>query len=133
MDRVLGTSHTPLFSYILMDYFLFFRVLEECRKAKSDLECSLYNSERRKKPVTCSLKVNCSLSQFCHMPEKLSLQLFLFFPFFIHLSDFVERTPGVSPALPAANQEKAAAPRLSDPLSSSPPTRNQKSKCQQPN
>uniref|UniRef100_A0A3Q2EHC7 Bromodomain and WD repeat domain containing 3 n=1 Tax=Cyprinodon variegatus TaxID=28743 RepID=A0A3Q2EHC7_CYPVA len=26
-------------------------VLEECRQAKSDLECSLYNAERRKKPV----------------------------------------------------------------------------------
>ncbi|PWA22989.1 hypothetical protein CCH79_00002070 [Gambusia affinis] len=31
-------------------------VLEECRQAKSDMECSLYNAERRKKPVTCILK-----------------------------------------------------------------------------
>uniref|UniRef100_A0A096M3M4 Bromodomain and WD repeat domain containing 3 n=1 Tax=Poecilia formosa TaxID=48698 RepID=A0A096M3M4_POEFO len=33
-----------------------FRVLEECRQAKSDMECSLYNAERRKKPITCILK-----------------------------------------------------------------------------
>uniref|UniRef100_A0A3Q3KJK9 Bromo domain-containing protein n=1 Tax=Monopterus albus TaxID=43700 RepID=A0A3Q3KJK9_MONAL len=31
-----------------------FRVSEECRRAKGDMECSLYNAERRKKPVTCS-------------------------------------------------------------------------------
>uniref|UniRef100_A0A4W6FHE7 Bromodomain and WD repeat domain containing 3 n=1 Tax=Lates calcarifer TaxID=8187 RepID=A0A4W6FHE7_LATCA len=29
-------------------------VLEECRQAKGDMECSLYNAERRKKPVTCT-------------------------------------------------------------------------------
>ncbi|XP_023260584.1 bromodomain and WD repeat-containing protein 3 [Seriola lalandi dorsalis] len=33
-----------------------FRVFEECRQAKGDIECSLYNAERRKKPVTCALK-----------------------------------------------------------------------------
>uniref|UniRef100_A0AAQ5WZB5 Bromo domain-containing protein n=1 Tax=Amphiprion ocellaris TaxID=80972 RepID=A0AAQ5WZB5_AMPOC len=33
-----------------------FRVLEECRQAKGDMECSLYNAERRKKPVTCTPK-----------------------------------------------------------------------------
>lgn len=33
---------------------LFIRVLEECRRAKGDLECSFYNAERRKKPVTCT-------------------------------------------------------------------------------
>ncbi|KAL7390370.1 hypothetical protein ABVT39_019828 [Epinephelus coioides] len=32
------------------------RVLEECRQAKGDMECSLYNAERRKKPVTCTPK-----------------------------------------------------------------------------
>ncbi|XP_034746089.1 bromodomain and WD repeat-containing protein 3 [Etheostoma cragini] len=32
------------------------RVSEECRKAKGDMECSLYNAERRKKPVTCTPK-----------------------------------------------------------------------------
>uniref|UniRef100_A0A4W6FJF4 Bromodomain and WD repeat domain containing 3 n=1 Tax=Lates calcarifer TaxID=8187 RepID=A0A4W6FJF4_LATCA len=32
----------------------FSRVLEECRQAKGDMECSLYNAERRKKPVTCT-------------------------------------------------------------------------------
>uniref|UniRef100_A0A4W6FI75 Bromodomain and WD repeat domain containing 3 n=1 Tax=Lates calcarifer TaxID=8187 RepID=A0A4W6FI75_LATCA len=31
-----------------------YRVLEECRQAKGDMECSLYNAERRKKPVTCT-------------------------------------------------------------------------------
>uniref|UniRef100_A0A7N9APE7 Bromodomain and WD repeat domain containing 3 n=1 Tax=Mastacembelus armatus TaxID=205130 RepID=A0A7N9APE7_9TELE len=30
-----------------------FRVLEECRQAKGNMECSLYNAERRKKPVIC--------------------------------------------------------------------------------
>uniref|UniRef100_A0A3Q3EFY0 Bromodomain and WD repeat domain containing 3 n=1 Tax=Labrus bergylta TaxID=56723 RepID=A0A3Q3EFY0_9LABR len=29
------------------------RVLEECRRAKGDMECSLYNTERRKKPAAC--------------------------------------------------------------------------------
>ncbi|AWP00276.1 putative bromodomain and WD repeat-containing protein 3 [Scophthalmus maximus] len=33
-----------------------FRVLEQCRQAKGDMECSLYNAERRKKPVTCAPK-----------------------------------------------------------------------------
>ncbi|MEQ2245302.1 Bromodomain and WD repeat-containing protein 3, partial [Ilyodon furcidens] len=33
-----------------------FRVLEQSRQAKGDMECSLYNAERRKKPATCNLK-----------------------------------------------------------------------------
>ncbi|KAF3841185.1 hypothetical protein F7725_007047 [Dissostichus mawsoni] len=28
--------------------------VEQCRKAKGDMECSLYNAERRKKPVSCT-------------------------------------------------------------------------------
>uniref|UniRef100_A0A673ACZ8 Bromodomain and WD repeat domain containing 3 n=1 Tax=Sphaeramia orbicularis TaxID=375764 RepID=A0A673ACZ8_9TELE len=34
-----------------------FRVMEECRQAKGDMECTLYNAERRKKPLTCTPKV----------------------------------------------------------------------------
>uniref|UniRef100_A0AAQ4NQY6 Bromo domain-containing protein n=1 Tax=Gasterosteus aculeatus aculeatus TaxID=481459 RepID=A0AAQ4NQY6_GASAC len=30
------------------------RVVEECRRAKGEMECSLYNAERRKKPVACT-------------------------------------------------------------------------------
>lgn len=37
----------------------FIRVSEECRKAKGDMECSLYNAERKKKPMTCTPKVWC--------------------------------------------------------------------------
>uniref|UniRef100_A0A4W6FJC4 Bromodomain and WD repeat domain containing 3 n=1 Tax=Lates calcarifer TaxID=8187 RepID=A0A4W6FJC4_LATCA len=37
-----------------------YRVLEECRQAKGDMECSLYNAERRKKPVTCTRSRNSS-------------------------------------------------------------------------
>ncbi|XP_037835020.1 bromodomain and WD repeat-containing protein 3 isoform X3 [Kryptolebias marmoratus] len=33
-----------------------FRILEECRQAKGDMECSLYNAERRKKPLACTPK-----------------------------------------------------------------------------
>ncbi|CAG02962.1 unnamed protein product, partial [Tetraodon nigroviridis] len=33
-----------------------YRVSEECRRAKGDLECSFYNAERRKKPVPCTPK-----------------------------------------------------------------------------
>ncbi|KAG7223301.1 hypothetical protein INR49_015657, partial [Caranx melampygus] len=33
-----------------------FRALEQSRQAKGDMECSLYNAERRKKPVACTLK-----------------------------------------------------------------------------
>uniref|UniRef100_A0A665UA25 Bromodomain and WD repeat domain containing 3 n=1 Tax=Echeneis naucrates TaxID=173247 RepID=A0A665UA25_ECHNA len=35
-----------------------FRVSEGCRQAKGDMECSLYNAERRKKPVSCATKVH---------------------------------------------------------------------------
>uniref|UniRef100_A0A8D0ARB6 Bromodomain and WD repeat domain containing 3 n=1 Tax=Sander lucioperca TaxID=283035 RepID=A0A8D0ARB6_SANLU len=41
------------------------RVSEECRKAKGDMECSLYNAERRKKPVTCIPKVRYSSLHSC--------------------------------------------------------------------
>ncbi|TNM85061.1 hypothetical protein fugu_009239 [Takifugu bimaculatus] len=33
-----------------------YRVSEECRRAKGDMECSLYNAERKKKPLTCTPK-----------------------------------------------------------------------------
>uniref|UniRef100_A0A3Q2ZW49 Bromodomain and WD repeat domain containing 3 n=1 Tax=Kryptolebias marmoratus TaxID=37003 RepID=A0A3Q2ZW49_KRYMA len=32
-------------------------ILEECRQAKGDMECSLYNAERRKKPLACTPKL----------------------------------------------------------------------------
>lgn len=47
------------------DGFFFIRVLEECRKAKGDMECSLYNAERRKKPAACTPKVQCSSLHSC--------------------------------------------------------------------
>uniref|UniRef100_A0A8C5F4Z3 Bromo domain-containing protein n=1 Tax=Gadus morhua TaxID=8049 RepID=A0A8C5F4Z3_GADMO len=34
-----------------------FRVMEECRRAKGEVECSLYNAERRKKPASGGVKV----------------------------------------------------------------------------
>ena len=52
--------------------------------------------------------------------------VFLIFP------HFAERSADHSTALAEAQQEKAAAPRISDPLSSSPPSRDQESKRQQP-
>ncbi|KAM3601314.1 uncharacterized protein V6R79_010548 [Siganus canaliculatus] len=33
-----------------------YRVMEECRQAKGELECSLYNAEKRKKPMICTPK-----------------------------------------------------------------------------
>uniref|UniRef100_A0A4W6FJP5 Bromodomain and WD repeat domain containing 3 n=1 Tax=Lates calcarifer TaxID=8187 RepID=A0A4W6FJP5_LATCA len=39
---------------VVVNEVFFSRVLEECRQAKGDMECSLYNAERRKKPVTCT-------------------------------------------------------------------------------
>uniref|UniRef100_A0A8D3EDX9 Bromodomain and WD repeat domain containing 3 n=1 Tax=Scophthalmus maximus TaxID=52904 RepID=A0A8D3EDX9_SCOMX len=47
-----------------------FRVLEQCRQAKGDMECSLYNAERRKKPVTCAPKVCCSSLHICCTKSK---------------------------------------------------------------
>ncbi|KAG7274129.1 hypothetical protein CRUP_011464 [Coryphaenoides rupestris] len=35
-----------------------FRAMEECRRAKGDLECLLYNAERRKKPPTGAIKAD---------------------------------------------------------------------------
>lgn len=48
------------------------------------------------------------------------------------LLHFVDWSPDYTPALPAADKEKATASRLSDPLSSSPPSRYQETKSQQP-
>lgn len=54
------------------------------------------------------------------------------FSFFLRLH-FTDRSADHAPALPAANkEEEAAAARLSDPLSSSPPSQEQESKFQQP-
>lgn len=43
----------------------FVRVVEQCRRAKGDMECSLYNAERRKKPVACTPKVCCASLHSC--------------------------------------------------------------------
>lgn len=42
-----------------MDFFsiICFRISEESRRAKSELECSLYNAERKKKPLMITDKV----------------------------------------------------------------------------
>lgn len=37
--------------------------MEESRQAKADMECSLYNAERRKKPVSCTPKVHAIYTQ----------------------------------------------------------------------
>ncbi|TNN79212.1 Bromodomain and WD repeat-containing protein 3 [Liparis tanakae] len=39
------------------------RVVEQCRRAKGDMECSLYNAERRKKPVACTPKSDLQTSR----------------------------------------------------------------------
>uniref|UniRef100_A0A8C4IEF3 Bromodomain and WD repeat domain containing 3 n=1 Tax=Dicentrarchus labrax TaxID=13489 RepID=A0A8C4IEF3_DICLA len=60
-----------------------FRVLEECRQAKGDMECSLYNAERRKKPVSCTPKVHCSSLHTCfHKSKILSVPVNSNFPHF---------------------------------------------------
>uniref|UniRef100_A0A667XY88 Bromodomain and WD repeat domain containing 3 n=1 Tax=Myripristis murdjan TaxID=586833 RepID=A0A667XY88_9TELE len=41
-----------------------FRVMEECRQAKGEVECSLYNAEKRKKPTTSTPKVLSIYSPF---------------------------------------------------------------------
>uniref|UniRef100_A0A7N6AB87 Bromo domain-containing protein n=1 Tax=Anabas testudineus TaxID=64144 RepID=A0A7N6AB87_ANATE len=56
------------------DANVFNRVSEECRQAKGDMECSLYNAERRKKPVTCVPKVPYSSLHSC---QKYCLYLFI--------------------------------------------------------
>uniref|UniRef100_A0A8C6P1E2 Bromodomain and WD repeat domain containing 3 n=1 Tax=Nothobranchius furzeri TaxID=105023 RepID=A0A8C6P1E2_NOTFU len=96
-----------------------FRVLEESRQAKGDMECSLYNMERRRKPLTCTPKVHC-FSLTHRMSSK-----HLLYSNTTHLRLCIERPSCISPAFPAAHQEKAAAPRLSDSISASPPTRNE--------
>ena len=117
-------------TYNLMMYSFFIRVLEECRKAKGDIECSLYNAERKKKPAACTPKVQCSSLHRCfHNSQIPSISIQSHFP---NISHFVERSADHSTALTEAEQEKAAAPRLSDPFSSSPPSRDQESKRQQP-
>uniref|UniRef100_A0A8C3AG14 Bromodomain and WD repeat domain containing 3 n=1 Tax=Cyclopterus lumpus TaxID=8103 RepID=A0A8C3AG14_CYCLU len=49
------------------------RVVEQCRRAKGDMECSLYNAERRKKPVACTPKVSvfsrCSYNHLTNIPS----------------------------------------------------------------
>ena len=60
-----GEAPGIVLSSVVLSYWLvfklrwdfFIRVLEERRRAKGDLECSFYNAERRKKPVTCTPKV----------------------------------------------------------------------------
>uniref|UniRef100_A0A8C4IGY1 Bromodomain and WD repeat domain containing 3 n=1 Tax=Dicentrarchus labrax TaxID=13489 RepID=A0A8C4IGY1_DICLA len=47
-----------------------FRVLEECRQAKGDMECSLYNAERRKKPVSFNSNFPHFPPSFCNLPTK---------------------------------------------------------------
>uniref|UniRef100_A0AAX7VKN3 Bromo domain-containing protein n=1 Tax=Astatotilapia calliptera TaxID=8154 RepID=A0AAX7VKN3_ASTCA len=49
-----------------------FRVSEECRQAKGDIECSLYYAERKKKPVTCAPKVRYFLRHYCYVRNRTS-------------------------------------------------------------
>uniref|UniRef100_A0A7N8XKY1 Bromodomain and WD repeat domain containing 3 n=1 Tax=Mastacembelus armatus TaxID=205130 RepID=A0A7N8XKY1_9TELE len=60
-----------------------FRVLEECRQAKGNMECSLYNAERRKKPVICVPKV--CYSSFHSYKNTVSANSFMLPSFSIHL------------------------------------------------
>lgn len=111
--------------------FFFLRVLEECRQAKSDMECSLYNAERRKKPVTCILKVRCTASPLCsRLGTDIYSNLFIK-KNVIHILNSPERYSQFPSAFPAPGQEKAAAPLLSNPVRSGSPAWNQKSKSQQ--
>uniref|UniRef100_A0A669DRE7 Bromodomain and WD repeat domain containing 3 n=1 Tax=Oreochromis niloticus TaxID=8128 RepID=A0A669DRE7_ORENI len=56
-----------------------FRVSEECRQAKGDIECSLYNAERKKKPVTCAPKVHFFLHHYCYVRNPTCVNSFLIF------------------------------------------------------
>uniref|UniRef100_A0A7N8YIV2 Bromodomain and WD repeat domain containing 3 n=1 Tax=Mastacembelus armatus TaxID=205130 RepID=A0A7N8YIV2_9TELE len=58
-------------------------VLEECRQAKGNMECSLYNAERRKKPVICVPKV--CYSSFHSYKNTVSANSFMLPSFSIHL------------------------------------------------
>lgn len=109
---------------------IFFRALEEVRQAKGDMECSLYNAERRKKPATCIPKVQYSSHHSCICIA--SAYSFLFCSFSDLPPHLLEWSTYFTPALPPADQEKAAASCVPDALSSSPPSWEQESKSQQP-
>lgn len=73
------------------------RVLEESRQAKGDMECSLYNAERRKKPVPCTPKVG-------HALPNLLFGLFRFRPHFppsfLALGRLIPSAPACDPCDP---------------------------------
>lgn len=118
-----------LVSNLIVIIILFIRVLEECRQARGGMECSLYNAEKRKKPLTCTAKVG-----FSHFKYTIGANLFGFFfpsPHFPSLH-IAEQSDDLTSAFAATRQEKATASRLSDPLGSSPPSRDQESKSWQP-
>lgn len=97
------------------------------------MECSLYNAERRKKPVTCIHKVCSTSSPFrSQLRKDICRHIYVKnYKYNICIWYDLERYSKFSPAFLAADQEKAAASLLSNPISPGPPAGNQKSKQQQ--